>query len=566
MKKVIPLLLTICLTPFLSYGQEEAKISSPQTRPGLNGAPPRISHQELTQQAIRDRVRIYRDQHYERMPYLDRRLIQEIVTPEEIRQKIVFTSSAPQKKLAEVLTQAVKTHTPAKAAWERIALSRRRILAALRNLFPEAGYEFSDKQGVLSALEYNSFSYRAKFKQPVYRGGVLWNTLLQEKAELEAAQNNFDDVIGDVIKDVAQAYFEFHRTRLTALDQQAILESLRRLRDISEKKFKEGLISEIEHLNAQSLYGQIEYEYETTKQELELAKLELQKFLNLDMKDDFDIMPLYGTEDLLALEVSQEGPQGTSNEKREVFRLMSESPRFKLDELVDMGYRNRPELRVEAARLEAARLGQKIKNAKFLPEVDVSLEFGKTGEWFVVVPETDLKRDFKLLVEFKWNIGGNRVGYTFENEERAPSVTEFSRQAGTQQSNNKFSAGIFDGLNDLVEAKESQVKKLEQVIELEKAEKQVILDIKKAFFDFQKAQIQLRSSLQRAQYLKRRSELTRHRLGKNEIEISEYFEAEKSYMAELGSMHKAVADFLKARASVNHAVGDPHFLKFGEDA
>jgi outer membrane protein TolC len=169
-------------------------------------------------------------------------------------------------------------------------------------------------------------------------------------------------------------------------------------------------------------------------------------------------------------------------------------------------------------------------------------------------------------MELTWNAGGNKLNYTYENLRTAPSVTSFQDQAGTVIRRNTFSVGVLEGLDAFVKIKEAEVAKLDQVIELENAEKEVIHDVKQAYFDYQKAMIQLQSTSKRADYRKRLTRLARHRLSKNEIEVSEYLEAEIDYLREKTELYRAIKDYLTAKAELNRAVGVREFLPIeGED-
>lgn len=536
------------------------------------GVAPKTAAPIVTKERIRDKVKNLRENRFKALPYLDRAYIRSTINAEKVQDKSLFITGS-EKKAGEILDRAIRVHTPARAARERIALAKRRILAALRALFPEAEFEFNEKEGRLSGVDFNSFNYRFSFRQPIFRGGVLWHTLLQEQAGLEAAKREYDAVINDLMDEVLAAYFEYVRSEETARDHKQGIDKLRSFVDISKKKFEAQIISEIERLNTESLYSQMEYEYETTKQEVELAKLELQRFLDLDTEDELRVTQLYAVNDLIAKSrsvdssdpgVSPAGPPAQKIEKS-VYNFEGLSPLPKLGFLVDLAYQNRPELRVEAAKLQSARLEERVKWGALMPHADAVLEFGELGEAFDV-NSTDpfIKQEFRFLLELNWNALGNKVEYNFENDERAPSVTQFLSGAGTQISRNTFKAGLWDGLSDLASAKEAEVARLDQVIELEKAEKEAVHDVKQAYFDYEKAQIQVRSILQRVDYRKRLAELTEHRLGQNEVQISEYLQAEIDLAREISALHKALADYYKAKSKLNHAVGIRNYLKIEE--
>lgn len=536
------------------------------------------SHVELTQQAIQDRVKVMRQERSELMPYLDRGYIRSTLHPDKIRAKTHFLSGG-EKRLEEVLRRAIQVYTPARAARERISLARRRILVAFRNLFPEAKFDYQLKEGALSSNAFNSQNYRFSFRQPVFRGGILWNTLLQEQAGLQAAENDHEKTVSDLVRDVSEAYFDYHRALRATHDQAEAIGRMKRFAGLSQRKFDEKIISEIEHLNVQSLFSQMQYDHETAVQELELAKLELQKYLDLEIGDALEVVGLYSVDELLASVPSKEMEAAEPEEELESgapeeSRTESETPTEQtpsyfegeltlpdLAELVDLGYEHRPELQVEAAKLQSAILDERINMGELLPHADFVLEFGKLGEAFDINDsDPGLRKEFRAMVELTWNMAGNEVAYTFENDERAPSVSQFLSGSGTQTTRNSISFGLWDGLKAFVSAKQAEAEKLDQIAELEKAEKEVVHDIKQAYFDYQKARIQMRSSLKRVDYRHRLARLAEHRMGQNEIQVSEYMQAEIDLLRELTDLHKAYKDYFTAKSSLNRAVGVRDFL------
>jgi len=105
--------------------------------------------------------------------------------------------------------------------------------------------------------------------------------VLQERADMKAMEKEYDQVMSDVITDVSVAYFEYHRALSVLDEQEKTIEQSRPFAEMSKRKMDEEVISEIEDLNVKSLFSQIEFDYETSKQELELAKLELESFLDV---------------------------------------------------------------------------------------------------------------------------------------------------------------------------------------------------------------------------------------------------------------------------------------------
>lgn len=500
---------------------------------------------------IKEEVKILRAERRKKMPYLDKGYVKETLNPEKFQAKQSFLT-AGEKNLKEVIARAADVYTPAQAAQERISLAKRRILVASRELLPEVSFNFELRKGSLSADSFTGNDFHFTIRLPIFRGGILWNTFLREKAEYRAAQKEYEGILNEVVDEVSKAYFEFNRAWETYQDKQGLVGRGDRQQGISKKKFEAALISEIESLNVESMTGQFHYDLETAEQELELAKLELQQFLGLDIGDPIQIAPLYDADALI-----KEAETALGEGKPEERKALKQS----LDGFIDLAYQNRPELQVEAERLRAARLEEKIKKGVFLPRADLLMEAGELGESFIKNSDDPRhSHEWRLGFELSNNLFGNKIKYTFDNDENAPSVAQFLQDSGSQVTRRKLEVGLFDGLEDYTELKEATVKKLEQVIKLEKKEKEVIREVKEAYFDYHKAEIQVESSSKRNQYRQKLVEYAKLRLEKAEIEISDYLQAESDLAEERARLHRALADLFKAKSKLNRSIGVRDFL------
>jgi len=514
---------------------------------------------EMSKQAIHDRVKSMREERFKQMPYLDTDIIQDAVNTERAERRKAFMEGG-EKSLRDLVNQARAVHTESQAALARVSLSRRRILLAVREMFPEVDFELKERDGSLQGGPFNSMAYAFTFRQPIFKGGSLWNTLLKEKAELNAADKEYESVLLELYKDVALAYFEYHRAARTEEDQGRIIKEMKQIVDISKQKYAQQITSEIENLNVESLYGQMQYDYETAKQELELAKLELEKFLDIKIGEDFRVLPLYSFEGLLSsaeAAVDTELKFGEDNP----YKFSGSITIPKLQDMVDQAYQHRPDLQAETSKLESARLQEKIRWAEFMPQAEMVMKFGKLAEAFNDVnPDPGYRKEWRLTLELEWNVGGSTVGYSLDNQEIPPNVSSFQQQSTTQTKTNTLTASLLDSMDDFASTKEAEVERLDQLVELEKKEKEVVRDVKKAYFDYQKARIQVKSSLQRANYRQRVVMLTKHKLDNNEVETSEYLGANNDLLREINTLHKALADYFTAKAELNYAVGSYDFL------
>ncbi len=461
--------------------------------------------------------------------------------------------------LADVIERSQMVHTQARAAQESIALAQRRLLLAIRQMFPELTFEYQHRDGSLSAAEYISRGDKFSMRQPLFRGGVLWNSFLQERKMLESARSNYQKVIDDLVFEVSKVYFEYQRARAVADDQAKTIEAVKPQIKISEEKFKEKITSEIEHLNAQSLEGQIEFDHETSKQELEIATLDLQHYLGLGMKDPLNLRPEYDVDKVIA--GMPEDDLTAAKIETSLGSFSHGQPIPGLENLVEMSYGHRAELAVQISQLQAARYGERAKWGGFVPKADLLVEWGALAESFKELSNNpDHHAEFRAMIEVDWNAMGNKLAYTNEMDHRAPSVTQFQSGAGTITNRQSFSVGLLNGLDGFVDVKQAEVEKLNKVVELEQSEKKVLEEVKRAYYDYQKALIQMKSAMKRVQWRRRLRDLAQHRLEQKEVEISEYLQSEIDLLRERGEFHTALKDYYTAKSSLNYAVGVQEFL------
>jgi hypothetical protein len=389
---------------------------------------------QALENAVQQQVETLRAERAKEMPYLDRVYIRTTITPLKVEQTDAFLSGGS-KTLQDLIVRAKSVHTQAKAAHENIALYHRRVLLAFRKLFPEASLNFNDRHGQLSGSPFNGDDWHITLRQPIFDGGILWNTFLQEKSSLEAAKKQYDKTLAELVFDLSRAYFEYQRALQTAAEQSVLVEKMKYFSDMSNEKFKENLISEIEHLNVQSLYSQMNFDLESANQELEIARLEMQRFLDLSVNDQVKISKIYNLDDVVQGQAVSAGGAGGSKALPDVFKGEEKSP--EMAKLIDLSYGHRPELQVEAAKLQAQRLGERIRWGEFLPKAYLTYQFGALGEAYYgsgvnqiynsastpvtsYTDEPQLKREWQLMLELNWNVGGNKVSYTFSRDKKLP--------------------------------------------------------------------------------------------------------------------------------------------------
>ncbi len=507
---------------------------------------------EITQKSrITQEVDLLRLARKEQFKNLSWGQIKSSINPKTIAAKEEFLE-VRQKNLTAAISRAVDVSVQSEIAKQRINLARFRIAKAIRDFLPEATFEADVKHGSLSIPAFTSDHWRMKHRIPIFRGGVLWNTLRLEMTNLEVAKHDYDKIVSNLVAAVSQAYFEYERAQNMLRDQQELITKTQEQKKISDEKYDAKLISEIEKLNTDSLFSQSQYDLETAQQEVEVAKLELQKYMSLETTDEIQILPLYSL-DGLNVEALRKTPAAAG--------LTPGKSAGDWERLIELAYQNRPDLQVEAAKLKATQFAYRVSLGQRLPQFDLLLEYGELAEAFISdTLEPKHRPEFRLGMEMTWPFLGNTLKYAYDNDQHAKSVTQFQSGEGSRTVSNSFSVKFLDDMSQFSSMLEAKMSNLEQVVELEKTERDVVREVKEAYFNFNKALIQVESAYKRMGYRSRLAQLAKHRLDTNEIQTSEYLQAEMDFTQERGLVYKALSEFFLSKAKLNRAIGIRDYL------
>lgn len=481
------------------------------------------------------------------------------------------------KTLQECIQIALERHFPIEIAKDKVSLAKRKLVKALRDLLPAMNFIYEDGMGALTQgdelLGYNSRKFRFAMRQPLFRGGSLVNQVKSENAGLHSAQGEYDKVFTDLALEVATAYFNYARTKAIVSYRENLAQKAKEAVKLSDVKLKAELVSEIEHLNVQSQTTRIEGDVEQSKEQVALAELELQKLLNLDTDETIDVYSLEyyrqisekSENPLIQKDLSKieaESQKDTTEKSDEKYK---QDDKQRLDGFIKMAYEHRPEFIIEREKVRSRRFAEKSVKGAFLPKADFILELGRLSEApDELSKEPHFNPELRAGFEVGWNAGGNSIKYTFDNQITAPSVTTFASGSGSKTRKNTLSVGLLDDLDLFSRSKEAEIQTKEAILELELAERQVLSEVKEAYYNYKRSLIQVKSAMKRLVYRKKLVELAQHRSEVNEIQLSEYLQAEMDLIDEQNTLYQAMGDYFLAKASLNKAVGTRDFLTVDE--
>jgi len=491
------------------------------------------------------------------------------IGPEETTIQVVVPQT-----LEEVISVATERHFPVEIAKDRISLAKRRLVKAIRDIFPAFNFAFDTTQGYLTQTgtrlaRYGSDRFRFALRQPIYRGGSLVNSVRSELAGLHSAEGEYNKVFTDLALEVSTAYFSYARAKSIVSYRRALVSKVQDAARISEVKLEAELISEIEHLNVQSQQTRIESDYEQSKEQVALAELELQKLLNLDLDEHVDVYSLEFYQELGARDGNPLMRQDlTVNENDSMVDLKNEGQggeAKELDQFINIAYENRPEFIIEREKVKSRRYAEKAVKGGYLPQADFVVEMGRLGEAFENTdPTPPFRRELRVGFEVSWNLGGSTLRYVNDRSISAPSVTGFAAGGGSKALRHSVAGSFLDDLDLFARAKEAEIQTKEAILELELAERQVLSEVKEAYYNYKRSLLQVRSALKRLTYRSKLVELAKYRSEVNEIQLSEYIQSEIDLVEEQNALYQAMADYFLAKAALNKAIGIQDFLTVDE--
>ncbi|MBU1862331.1 MAG: TolC family protein [Candidatus Omnitrophica bacterium] len=472
----------------------------------------------------------------------------------------------------ECIQTAVKQHLPLQIAQDKISLAKRRLIKIVRDLLPTFNiyyehnvgfkiYKDNPNPSAETHQQFRSEKTRISVAQPLFRGGAIWNQVKVERAKLRVAKSEYKKVYQDITVEVARAYFSLMKATKMVTLREKLDQISRRAIAISQEKIDANLISEIEHLNVQSQQSQIQHDLESAREEVELNLMEFKKVLHLDIDAFVDVAPFDDTYvEHIKAKVDNDDSGGTSRSEIEQEQ--------KLDVLTKLAYQNRPEFTIQKDKVEAAVWQEKVATSGWFPQINLLAEVGRKAESYKTINNNPPWDDeHHVGIEFKWNFGGNTSQYTYDKDRQGTGVeaTDVNiAMDGYYDRKNTVGLSVLDGLGQFVTTKEAEVARKEALLELELSEKDVMSEVKESYYNYNRALIQLRSIFKRLRYREKLVDLAYHRSEINEIQTSEYMQAETDLVNEKATLYQALVDYSLSIISFNKAVGIKDYIALDE--
>ena len=423
---------------------------------------------------------------------------------------------------------ALSYNENAAIAEEEIKLSTMKVKENFRALFPNAKLKASETSGdVLGGATFIEKLYGIEAEYPVYQGGKLWNAYQQSKVNLNLSRSKYDKVVNDMNYKVSEAYFNVVSAVMNLKLQRELINKVEPILKTAQTRRASGLSTDLEFLNVKSQYNQVQFQLASAERDLSLARVKLEQSMGLD--------------------IAKESIEPKEVETDLKFDIIS----IDLNKCLELAQGYHPDIVVNELLVQSNEYEEKIAKAKDAFKVDLTGFYGRGGSHYKTEADK-MDPDWNIGLKVSKPFGGNTASYSFSKEQTQRKVGQTDRQ-GTQTHSGEFA--ILDAMGTAAEIKEAQIKRHKAENDLLESRRQVNLEVKESYYNYQEAVIQVKNALEKVRYQKEAVKTANLQAQLNEALQSQQLEAEIKLADERSLYIKALSDYNFSLARLNKAIG-----------
>lgn len=450
-------------------------------------------------------------------------------------------NAAKEFSMEDCLDAASENSIPLEVAREQISLASMKVWEARRAFFPSLTLSWTRTSGIQSSGKVEGLEYGIEGKQPAFHSGSIMYTLAQSKASLSIAESNYDKVRTELYFEVAKAYYILAKTKKQLDYTQDIYDEMKAFYEIAKKAYEKAVTPSIEFLNVESNFNQLYYQTISSKNEFDMAKLNLEQKLSVENAEGVDI-------------VMDEEPGSVTKD---------------MNACLELALENRPDLKIGLYTVKYAEYGKQIANAKEMPSVDVVGNFKKSAEVYregfgsptSTSPETQLLDPHK-----KWYVGleasvpflGNTASYSYFKRHDPPSLSTY--QPDSESRGTTLKLDVLNNIKNLSDMEEAKIANIKAEQELEDARKKAIMEVKEAFYAYERSRIQLEATKSQKEFREKEFKILKYKSSMGENELSALFDSVTKLLEANTTYCDAGANLNISIAALNKAIGIENYF------
>lgn len=434
--------------------------------------------------------------------------------------------------LQECIDLSLSNSKEMAAVGEESNLARCKLAEAVRAFFPQANIEVSQTEGeLMDNVSFIEKKYGIQFEHPVFDFGQTLYSFKQSKLQYEMAKKKVEKTKSDTSFRITEAFYELIETQLNLKYHEEAERDAEKCIKEAEAVFAKGYLTKEEILNSRSLYSQTQYQLISTKKDLELARIKL--FHAMGIKDEEEQVKF--------------GDAAAS--------IDFAPSKIDIDEVVDLALSNRPDIEITRMSAQAHGYDELVQRRKNWPKITLSGFGGKSASYYTTESE-NFKNDWNIGVKFSVGLGPNTLSSIYTKEETSPELGMDSRTSTDMLS---LKMGILDNLNSYTKISEAKVGRLRAEDELDQMEREVMMEAKQAFFDYQGSILRIKNTMEKTEYLNQVLVDTELKVRMGKLPVSQLMDAKLKLADQKGLYVQALCDGFVALAKLDKVTGRPGF-------
>jgi outer membrane protein TolC len=389
-------------------------------------------------------------------------------------------------------------------AKKELILAKKRLFEANRSFFPALSGLLAETSGasrdVSDPTIQTSFTRREiglELGQPLFQSGKIYYYKKQTQAQKEIAELEIIRIMSEKTFEIYQNLYTYLHLKDSFKLREQLDHEIANIVETTRKKKEIGLASESEYLGAQSAGVQVHYELISHEKELEVAEANLKASLHIE-----------------------EIPKENSVRITEPPTKMTIT-NFSLKEWSVRALGNRPEMKVAQLNSKMKLYAKNVARADNLLQINASGFVGQTGSAFT--NETLTMRDsYNFGVEAVLYFGGSSIKPFLSREKTAPDLGSNDRSETNSQS---VTLGVLDSLDTRSDYYEAQVEADKANRDLRKTKREILLDLREAYYNYQKAKVQLVAAHKELRFRKKQARIAETKDKLHQIEATELIQA-----------------------------------------
>ncbi len=453
----------------------------------------------------------------EEVALAEKRIWKSVLTPED------RLPNATILLLAQCIQIGLSNNGAVKVAEEQARLARVKVAEARRGLYPTASVKWTETRGEagLTTQNFQGREFTAEGQQLLFDGGRATALYKQAEVNYEITQASYDRMLSDTRLEITQSYYHLAQLKhVVKAYREAVAQSKDDL-ERNRRRFDLGLNRSLDLLAVESQYRDLVHRFEAMERDLSLAYLALGQSMNLSPDQMIDIDEPLAYEDV----------------------------NVTLDAALFLGLANRPEIEIGELLVQYNQFGKDAADALDKLQVNVTGSLGERSEVFET-EDLSLKTEWFLGVNVSHPWGPNTVSSEALTQDKVPSVGQFT---STRFKSNTLRLSLFDRLKS--GRIEASVRLDEALSELERTKREVTLEAKQAFYDYQRSHDQMKSTGLEVALAEESAKVVRAQVSLDEARIQDLFDTASRLLQVKTTYIESLAGYHTSVAQLNHAVG-----------